>query len=264
MQVPYFSILTVCLNAGDRLLQTIDSVLMQDFINFEIIVKDGLSNDGFFEKVPDDRRILKVKKADTGIYDAMNQALEHANGQYVLFLNAGDYFYDGTVLNSYFNAIVTNNFPALVYSDYMTTGLSEYVQSPPKLTIFFLFRTTLCHQVCMIKREFYSSLGHFDTLLKVEGDYDFLLRLLILRKANYKHIQLLGIISTSGGFSCQNRELAKMEARIVRKRYFKKTYLAFLFLVALTFPSVRIKLVNQNSFISKLYQRLVNKFNRLF
>ena len=262
--MPFFTIITVCLNAGSELLQSVSSILNQKFDNFEIIVKDGGSTDSSLDLLPHDSRIKVINVIDKGIYYAMNQALEHANGQYVLFLNAGDYFYDSTVLNFYYNAIVTNNFPALVYSDYMTTGLGEYVQSPAKLTNFFLFRTTLCHQVCMIKREFYSSFGRFDTLLKVEGDYDFLLRLLILKKANYKHIQLLGIISTSGGFSFQNRELAKKEARIVRKKYFKKTYPVFLFLVALTFPSIRIKLVNQNSFISKIYQRLVNKFNRLF
>ena len=137
---------------------------------------------------------------DMGIYDAMNQALDHANGQYVLFLNAGDFFYDKSVLSSYYEGIINNNFPTLIYSDYKTTDLEEYVQSPTKLTKFFLFRTMLCHQVCMVKRDFYHFFGYFDTSLRVDADYDFLLRLIIIEKVKYKHIQKLGIISTSKGF----------------------------------------------------------------
>lgn len=261
---PFFSIVTVCLNAHNSLNQTIDSVLIQCFTDFELIIKDGLSNDGSFEKVPNAKNILKIQKKDSGIYDAMNQALEHVNGQYVLFLNAGDFFYANTILGSFYDAIINNNFPALVYCDYTTTGLGIYVQSPPKLTNFFLFRTMLCHQVCMVKREFYDLVGHFDTSLEVEADYDFLLRLLLLNKVSYKHIQMIGIISTSNGFSFQNRELAKIEAEMIRKKYFSNKYLLYNSLLALTFPSLRIKILNKNNLISKFYQLLVNLFNRLF
>lgn len=264
MHKPFFSIVTVCLNAGENLQQTIFSVLKQDFQDFDIIIKDGFSDDGSLESVPNIDKILKVLKKDSGIYDAMNQALDYANGQYVLFLNAGDFFYDSSVLESFYDVIIKNNFPGLVYCDYKTTGLGEYVQSPPKLTSFYLFRTMLCHQVCMIKREFYDSLGRFDTILRVDADYDFLLRLLIIKNASYKHIKKLGIISTSKGFSFQNSELAQKEVRVIRKKYFPNKYLAYSFLLTLTFPSLRTKIVNKNNLISKVYQRFVNTFNRIF
>ena len=262
--MPFFSIITICLNAGDCLLQTIDSVLMQCFTDFEIIVKDGFSNDGSFEKVPDNEKVWKVQKKDSGIYDAMNQALAHTNGQYVLFLNAGDFFYDSSVLGSFYEAIINNNTPGLIYCDYKTTGLGEYVQSPPKLSKFFLFRTMLCHQVCMIKQEFYDSIGAFDTTFKVDADYDFLLRLLIIKKARYKHIQMLGIIYTSNGFSAQNRVLAKEEVKIIRKKYFQNEYLIYNLLLILTLPSFRNKIANSSGLAPKFYQKLVNVFNHQF
>lgn len=260
---PFFSIVTVCLNAGDSLLQTIETVLKQDFKNFELIVKDGFSTDDSIAKIQKDKKIVFVQKKDGGIYDAMNQALEYTNGQYVLFLNAGDFFCDSSVLDSFYEAIINNNFPALVYCDNTTTGLGEYVQSPPRLTNFFLFRTSLCHQVCMIKREYYDRLGQFDTRLKVEADYDFLLRLIYINRNNYKHIQKLGIIYTSGGFAFQNRDIAKAEVKMVRKKYFSSMYLYYNTLLALTFPSLRIKIVNRNGIFSKIYQRFVNKLNRI-
>lgn len=261
---PHFSIITVCLNAGDSLIQTINSVLLQDFQDFELIIKDGLSKDGSIELVPSNEKIQKIQKKDSGIYDAMNQSLKYAKGQYILFLNAGDYFFDCQVLDSFYNAIMNNNFPALVYCDYMTTGIEQFVQSPPKLSNFFLFRTMLCHQVCMIKREFFDNTGAFDLTFKVDADYDFLLKLLLINKANYVHIPKLGIISTSKGFSFQNNVLAKKEVKLIRKKYFPNKYPLYSALLAMTFPSLREKLVSQPGRISKYYQRFVNFLNRYF
>ena len=61
-----FSIIVVCLNAGQELLRTVDSILGQTYPHFEIIVKDGMSSDGFVEKLPGDERIRVVRQKDKG------------------------------------------------------------------------------------------------------------------------------------------------------------------------------------------------------
>ena len=52
-----FSILVVCLNPGEKLLKTVESILGQTCGDYEIIVKDGGSADGSIEKLPEDARI---------------------------------------------------------------------------------------------------------------------------------------------------------------------------------------------------------------
>lgn len=97
-----YSIIVVCLNSGQRLCDTIESILNQTYGNYEVIVKDGGSSDGSVEKlmkVCDDNRIRVHIRQDKGIYDAMNQAAGLARGEYYLFLNTGDSFYDETVLD---------------------------------------------------------------------------------------------------------------------------------------------------------------------
>ena len=94
-----FSIITVCLNAGNDLLETVESTLKQSYSEFEIIVKDGFSKDESICKLPQDKRIHLVQKKDTGIYDAMNQGIEVAQGDYMIFMNAGDKFYDSGSLS---------------------------------------------------------------------------------------------------------------------------------------------------------------------
>ena len=101
-----FSIITVCLNAENCIRETIQSVLNQTTSNFEYIIKDGVSSDetvniaqsfspAFAEKGIS-YRILSQK--DSGIYDAMNQAVSEVRGQWVIFMNAGDWFASDSVL----------------------------------------------------------------------------------------------------------------------------------------------------------------------
>ena len=86
-----FSIIVVCLNAGKKLEQTVGSIWKQTYENYEILVKDGGSTDGSIEalsgQVEDQDRLKLISEADGGIYEAMNQAILHASGDYVLFLN---------------------------------------------------------------------------------------------------------------------------------------------------------------------------------
>ena len=94
-----FSIIVVCLNAGDKLHKTIESILNQTESDYEIVVKDGGSTDDSVKTLLPDDKMRVYCEADKSIYDAMNQALAHAKGEYVCFLNCGDYFYDRTVLS---------------------------------------------------------------------------------------------------------------------------------------------------------------------
>lgn len=263
LEKPFFSIVTVCLNSGIELLNTIISVLKQDFTSFEIIIKDGGSQDGSLESLPNDSRLKIHSLKDSGIYDAMNQALNYVNGDYVLFLNTADYFTNDYVLSDFKKEINVNKFPDLVYCNYKTTKHNFAIIAPARLNSRFLFRTMLCHQTCMIKATNYSNNNNFDTDLKVVADYDFLLRLLIGKSGTYCHLNKLCIISTSGGYSAQNYQLGLKEVSKLRKKYFRNKYRLYIFLYSLTMPWLRNKVAASNSYFAIYYFRIINRFNRL-
>ena len=104
MQKPFFSIVVVSLNPGERLKNTLKSIVRQTYTDYEVILKVGGSTDGSLgflesEEITNDKNQIKIiQKKDQGIYDAMNQAVAVISGRYVLFLNCGDYFYSDTVL----------------------------------------------------------------------------------------------------------------------------------------------------------------------
>lgn len=93
---PTLSILTVVRNDLDGLIRTVQSTLSQDWSDWELLIKDGNSNDGTFDRANEyaqlHDRICIVPGKDCNLYDAMNIALAAARGTFVMCLNAGDVY----------------------------------------------------------------------------------------------------------------------------------------------------------------------------
>ena len=95
---PNISIITVCRNPGRSLIRTMESILAQDYRDYEYIIKDGGSEDGTLDLISEYRdrfasagvSFKLFSEDDNGIYDAMNKAVLKANGTWVNFMNAGD------------------------------------------------------------------------------------------------------------------------------------------------------------------------------
>ena len=97
-----FSIVTVCYNSFFSIENTIRSVLGQSYKCIEYIIIDGASTDGTVDLIKkyDNRVAFWVSEPDEGIYDAMNKGIMHSKNDYVLFLNAGDLFYDDKTIEN--------------------------------------------------------------------------------------------------------------------------------------------------------------------
>jgi len=265
---PLFSIVTVALNAGPDLLATALSVVAQRFGGYEYLIKDGGSIDGSLEALAGFKQARTISCPDTGIYDAMNQALALCRGEYVMFLNAGDVFMGEQVLETVAERCQPEDSPALVYTDYATTFERKRIRSPHHLREGFLFRTMLCHQACYVRRDSYERYGGFDTSLKVVADFDFLLRLVLRARAATCHVPIVGVVSKEGGYSSrpENFGVARNEVALLRKRYFSTPKrLIYGALYGLTFPGLRSAIVRKPSlrFLRPLYRRAVNAFNHL-
>jgi glycosyltransferase involved in cell wall biosynthesis len=91
------SIITVVRNDLPGLSLTVDSVRRQIYTDFQFVIIDGQSTDGT-EKYAvtgfEEGQAVFLSEPDLGIYDAMNKGLAMANGQWVVFMNAGDQFAD--------------------------------------------------------------------------------------------------------------------------------------------------------------------------
>lgn len=146
------SIIVVCLNASKVIEKTLDSLVKQTYMDYELIIKDGLSKDATMEII--DSYISKIKnvkviaKKDSGIYDAMNQAVTEAQGEYVYFLNAGDILYSENTLKNVVDELDCD----VVYGD-MIYG-DSLLRQPKKISkMRFVLERMICHQSIFSKRE---------------------------------------------------------------------------------------------------------------
>lgn len=102
-----FSIITVTYNAKDTISATLDSVINQNYNDWESILIDGGSTDGTVEILTDyvkrieekGNKVTLVTEPDKGIYDAMNKGTDIARGKWISFLNAGDVYINKDVLS---------------------------------------------------------------------------------------------------------------------------------------------------------------------
>lgn len=252
-----FSVITVCLNAGQALLDTVASTLNQTYGDFEIIVKDGGSQDGSIEKLPQDDRIRLVTRQDTGIYDAMNQGIEEAKGDYLIFMNCGDYFYSPDTLCAIADGIGESREPVYYGKcfDRMTGQVRAY---PRHLTRMTCYRTMICHQATIYRADILKQ-RPYDLSYRILADREMLWYLVCEKKVEPKYLDTVIANYQGGGESASEKHIARNRAdqqRLLDTYYPKAEQLKYKFLMALTFQKLRVSLSKSPKF-SKYYFKTV-------
>ena len=272
----FFSIVIVSLNPGQKLMKTLQSVLRQEYGNFEVILKDGGSTDGSLKEEADgslsvawpgqsvsDSRVHIFRNPDKGIYDGMNQALVHINGDYVLFLNCGDSLYDSRVLSRTAALIEKAEEerdtrlrarPFLFYGDQYNEKQRSRVCSAPKLNDFACYRNVPCHQVCFYDASLFWERG-YDTDFRVRGDYEHFFYCIYERGAEAVHLPVIVSSYEGGGFSetRENRKRSELEHRVITRYYLGRRKSACYAAVMLaTLAPVRTKIA-ENPSLAKGY-----------
>lgn len=257
----FYSIIVVCLNAGDRLAKTVESILAQKYENYEIVIKDGGSKDGSVQKIKDKyenedmyKHIKIYEQKDSSIYDAMNQAVRLANGDYCIFLNAGDDFYDETVLGKIADGIRNESYPDIVYGNLYHKALDTVIYSSPEINDFACYRNVPCHQTCFYKRNMFDERG-YNPEYNVRADYEHFLWCYFAKKARIVYIPEIVSSYEGGGYS-ETKENLKLSARqhreIVVKYMGKRKADKYRMIMLLTLAPLRSFMAN-NKHMSGIY-----------
>ncbi len=255
---PKFSVLVVCLNPGDKLNMTLQSIQKQTCKDYEIVIKDGGSTDGSLNNLEEADNIKIVCKGDAGIYDAMNQAVEESCGEYLYFLNCGDVFADEKVLSDMARFIEEN--PAekgIYYGNIFERLTGQTVMSNPHLDAFGCYRNVPCHQACFYARELL--LAHpFEMKYRVRADYEQFLWCFFKGGAKPLFCDRLIADYEGGGFSetKENRKLSAKEHKEVVKLYMGSgQILKYKAILWITLAPLRSRIA-QNEKTAGIYNRL--------
>lgn len=188
MEFPKISIITPTLNQSQFIVQTIDSVLSQNYPNLEYFVIDGGSTDATIDILKSySDRLVWISEKDKGQADAINKGIHMASGEIIAFLNSDDYYFPGVLekVASIFQSNPTGNWltgsyrivnsnnqsiqPFIVeyknflrnHSSMRTLRLANYIVQP---STFW-------------RNNVHSEIGFFDDKLRFAFDYDFWLKL---------------------------------------------------------------------------------------
>ncbi len=253
----FFSIIVVCLNAGDKLKGTIDSILMQDYENYEIVIKDGFSKDGSVESLPENPKIKIFKEKDTGIYEAMNQASLKIQGDYALFLNCGDSFPEADVLQKTAKFMEKEPGHGIYYGDTYCEQTHATVAASPQITPFTCYRHIPCHQSCFYRKDLLIN-RPYDLQFRIRADYDHFLWCYFEASAQPVRMEHVVAAYEGGGYSESkaNQKRNKEEHKQIVKKYMSKGQrLRYALIMAVTLAPLR-KLIAEKTPLSVVYNKI--------
>ncbi len=212
MNILKISIVTVNLNNLSGLEKTAYSI--PNLAGIEWIVIDGISTDGSLEFLSglERRPDILISERDLGIYDAMNKGIQFASGEYINFMNAGDFFEETFFENSFekFNGIAD-----IIYGN---TKLSkgDFVKNPSNLDFFFIINKMINHQSIFIKKRLLQKYL-FSLEYKIVADWIQLFRILKFENPPIEYLNQTVCIYDTTGFSSRLDEERKIEKNLFLK-----------------------------------------------
>lgn len=191
------SIVTICRNDAEGLKKTIDSVREQTYKQIEYIVTDGASTDSTIAVLKANSDIITnwVSEPDNGIYNAMNKSLSRCTGDYVIFMNSGDCFYDPAVIEDIFSL---NPMEDVIYGDVYFEKIQPANKNLKSLQDFFC-KSPFCHQGVFARLESIKSIG-FDESLKITADWAMFV-ILFVNGGSFKYVPFVVAKCQGGGVS---------------------------------------------------------------
>lgn len=207
---PLISVVTVSYNAVSTIEQTILSVVNQTYPRLEYIIIDGGSTDGTVEVIKKyaDRIAYWVSEPDKGIYDAMNKGIAVATGEWINFMNCGDWFYDQFIVENLCKESIADNV-GIVFGDtlFVRKNKQKYVKygDEPRHKIM-----PSCHQSIFCRRNLLSE-NPFDLKYKIAADYNFFFQLKQMNvKIQYAKL-IISVYDATTGISSKNEWRTKKE-----------------------------------------------------
>ena len=246
-----FSIITITYNAAKVLQRTLDSVCAQTYEGVEHLIVDGASKDQTLEMAEqykqqsdasdNNHKVIIQSEPDRGIYDAMNKGLTQASGDYVVFLNAGDFFPNANTLEAIVHQCRLNEYPAderpgVLYGNTdIVDGEGHYLHprrlQPPAELTWKSFRNGMlvCHQAFYARTDIAKN-TQYDTRYRFSADVDWCIR--IMRESERMGLGLCNTkmvvanYTEEGATTQHHSESLKERFHVMRRNYGLVTTLA--------------------------------------
>lgn len=224
------TIVTVTRNCSQTISSTLQSVALVKSKNIEYVVVDGASDDGTLDilRAAGDLIDKLISEPDSGIYNAMNKAVNLASGAYVLFINGDD-----ELVEDGFQYLMSNLKAGLSDIVCATTVVCDQISSKELLVAKpsrLLFYNSIPHPSSFVRRELLLHRPFREDLL-VASDYDFFLSEYLTRQ-KFKILTVVTALHRRGGAS-GNVIISNYEIEMIRRERLGRFYPLLNFIVAI-------------------------------
>ena len=203
---PLVSVITVCWNSGEYLLKAINSVAKQSYKNVEHIIVDGGSTDDTLDILDKSKNIVDfyISEPDSGIYDAMNKAINYTDGDYIVILNSDDSL-DEKFIEVSLSEIIKSR-ADITYCNYRNE--SGEVSCPQINEAILFSQLNIKHNTFFLSKETFLEVGYFDATRKINSDARWI-RLALLKDKKFKKIDKTLVFYSSRGLSSAESDKTK-------------------------------------------------------
>ena len=206
------SIITATYNSGKTIKDTLSSVLNQSYKNYELIIKDGGSNDNTVEicrKYENlfEGRLKIISEPDKGIYDAMNRGIDNASGDIVGILNSDDFYTSDDILDRIAKEFSADKDLDAIYGDIHfvspdnLTKCTRYYSSSYFRPSLLRFGFMPAHPSFYVRKEVYDKYGLYDLQFRTSSDFEWIVRLFAKYHIRAKYIKKDFVTMRTGGES---------------------------------------------------------------
>lgn len=218
------SVVTICYNSEAAIKRTVKSIVNQTYKNIEYIIKDGCSTDNTVKEI---ETLLKkgtvtyqiVSKRDEGIYDAMNQAIDCCTGDWIIFMNAGDIFFNTHVIEDMFNRKIDDNV-GIIYGHTMY-DLAGNLSMISNHNLEWLDREVCyCHQAIFARKALFDQ-EKFSLANAILGDYEWLIRIKC-KGVKMQQVNCVVCRYARDGISAKEMYKTSVEECMIHNRYYSK------------------------------------------
>lgn len=214
------SVITICHNDPD-IEVTCESIINQSFQDFEWIVIDGGSNQETINKLSKYKNRINqfISEKDSGVFNAMNKGIKLAHGEYLNFLNTGDFYYSEHSLQSIYEHL---NGEDIIFGDQkFLTRDDFFIKHYPETIPYGWFKyECIPHQSSFIKRDLFDKYGLYNENNRIVSDWEKWIELVEINKCNYKHVPILISTHNYTGISSIMNYAHKQERKKVIKKYY--------------------------------------------
>lgn len=251
------SIITVVYNGCAIIEDTIKSVIEQTYKNIQYIIIDGNSSDGTVNIIEKYKSHIDtfLSENDKGIYDAMNKGLCKAKGDFVIFMNAGDYFNNNDVINNFIKIKPDKNMSYYGNVTYFSNNTSYVFKSKLSSKYCFLKHNTFSHQAIFYSKKCLDNIGGYNLRLRVSADFDLTYRM--VKKTKFINLNTIIARCNADGYSTNNGIQSYKDRMLCFKN--EKDYLFYVILLV-CFPVFFLKNIvvkkSRNSKLYKIYRKI--------